>query len=131
MLNVRPCHYAADLEGLANKLQGGDPYQEQQKQDVSAAEDRVVGGEKLLACSLHVLVRNVNMPSHAPKEQRKGEAVCRTLNDVLPCFRENHAALPIFIACLPLHFAAPRGTAVRPISSCPSCRQESANGSLS
>ncbi len=106
VLNIRPCHYAADLEGLSAKLQGGDPYQERQKQDVYAAEDRVVGGEKLLACCLHVLVRDVNVPLHAAKEQRRGEAVCRTLNDVLPCFRETYAALPIFISCLPLHYSA-------------------------
>lgn len=106
VLNIRPVNYTADLEGLAAKLKGGDPYQERQKHDVYQTEDRVVGGEKLLNCSLHVFVRNVDVPLTGSQEQRKGEIVCRELSDTIPCFREICAAFPVFISCLPLHYSA-------------------------
>ena len=106
VLNIRPVNYSGDLEGLAAKLKGGDPYQERQKQDVYKTEDRIVGGEKILNCSLHVFIRNNDVPLTGSREQRKGEVVCRELADAIPCFVETYAAFPVFISCLPLHYSA-------------------------
>ncbi len=101
VINIRPAHYTDDLEPLSNKVKGGDPYQERQRRQVLSAEDRVVGGEVMLHCSMHVLYRNVGVPASAPRDLRQGEALARELSDTIPMFLEDYAAMPVFMVALP------------------------------
>ena len=105
VVNIRPTNYTEDLESLSTKIQAGDPYQNRQKKDVDETEDRVVGGEKLLDCSLHVLVRNVGVPLKERIDLRDGAQVAREIEDAIPVFLERFTALPVFMVCLPFQYS--------------------------
>jgi hypothetical protein len=107
VVNIRPANYVDDLETLSNQVKGGDPYQERQKRHVHATEDRVVGGETLLHCSLHILVRNVGVPALGPKDLRRGRSIAREFSiNTFPCFVEDYAAMPVFMVALPFMASA-------------------------
>lgn len=105
VVNIRPTNYTDDLEGLSLKIQGGDPYQNRQKKDVDETEDRVVGGEKLLDCSLHVMIRSVDVPLTGRKDLRQGASICRDIEDSIPVFMERFTAFPVFMVCLPFQYS--------------------------
>lgn len=106
VVNIRPTNYTADLESLSAKIQEGDPYQNRQKKDVDETEDRVVGGEKLLDCSLHVLIRSTDAALTGRKDLRQGQSIARDIEDAIPVFLERFTAFPVFMVCLPFQFSS-------------------------
>lgn len=101
VMTIRPRHLASDLETLANKLKGGDPYGERQKRDVFATEDRIVGGERLTQVSWQLLIH-----------ERQGDCdhqaaqIARELQDTVSLYCETHNAFTVFISALPFHFSS-------------------------
>lgn len=105
VLNIRPKNYIYDLEGKAEQSKGSDPLQKRQKIQLDEVHDRVVGGEKLMHSSLHVIYRNEGVSIDDPKKLRKGKQICRDISDILPLFVEEYCCYLSFISCLPFMYS--------------------------
>ncbi|RYZ90538.1 MAG: hypothetical protein EOP04_03620 [Proteobacteria bacterium] len=108
VVNIRPANFTDDLDSMSDDTrQGGNAYQENQKTQVAEAESRVVGGEIALHCSMHILIRNIDVSPTDDKDLRRGRSIARELSDTLTCFLEEFTAYPCFMVSLPF-MASPK-----------------------
>lgn len=110
VVSIRPGTPVEDLDKKSDEVENEiDKRQERQKKDLEDTLERMMDRESLADFSMHIFVRNTNLPMNGKLYARKGKKFAAFFSDFIPCFVEKTAALPIFLSSLPL--ASSRKTA--------------------
>lgn len=108
VLNLRRAEEKNSLEQKLYFLKNStDSQSERQQSEIKNTLDRIEYGEELYATSMHILIRNENIPIFEVDEHGQAKKVVELLHSLtnIPFLHERYSAPAIFFSCLPFHYS--------------------------